>query len=72
MVRSRYARGTVEVRSWYGPGAVEVLSWCGGGTLVVRSRYARGAVEVARGALPFTLLTFQRVILYVLYIDSDM
>ena len=39
---------------------------------MVRSRYARGAVEVARGALPFTLLTFQRVILYVLYIDSDM
>ena len=46
MVRSRYARGTIEVRSWYGPGAVEVRSWCGRGTLVVRSRYGLGAVEV--------------------------
>ena len=35
MVRSRYARG-----------AVEVHSWCGRGTLVVRSRYALGMVEV--------------------------
>ena len=35
MVRSRYARGAVEVRSW-----------CGRGTLVVRSRYTRGAIEV--------------------------
>ena len=35
LVRSRYARGAVEVRSWYGRG-----------TLVERSRYARGAVEV--------------------------
>ena len=35
MVRSRYARGAVEVRLW-----------CGRGMPVVRSRYARGAVEV--------------------------
>ena len=34
-MRSRYARGAVEVRSR-----------CGQGTLLVRSRYARGAVEV--------------------------
>ena len=67
MVRSRYARGTVEVRLW-----------CGRGTLVVRSRYARGAVErsryvrgtvlvlsrYARGAFPVRCvsLTFQRAI----------
>ena len=61
MVRSRYARGAVEVRSWcgrgtlvvrsrYARGAVEVRSWCGRGTLVVRSRYARGAVERSRYA----------------------
>ena len=44
MVRSRYARGAVEVRSKY--------------TLVVRSRYARGAVEVyARGAVEVHLCT---------------
>ena len=34
-MRSRYARGAVEVRSG-----------CGRGTLGVQSRYARGAVEV--------------------------
>ena len=74
MVRSRYARGAVEVRLW-----------CGRGTLVVRSRYARGAVErsryalgtvlvrsrYARGSLPvrYVSLTFQRAILYV-YVRS--
>ena len=42
MVRSRYARGAVQVRSWCGRGAVEV--------------YARGAVEVyARGAVEVRL-----------------
>ena len=44
MVRSRYARGAVEVRSW-----------CGRGTLVVRSRYARGAVEVRSWYGPSTV-----------------
>ena len=46
MVRSRFGHGTVVVRSRYARGAVEVRLWCGRGTLVVRSRYARGAVEV--------------------------
>ena len=57
MVRSRYARGAVEVRSQcgqgsvvvrssYARGAVEVRSQCGQGSVVVRSSYARGAVEV--------------------------
>ena len=56
-VRSRYARGAVEVRSCCSRGAlvvqsrcargaVEVRSWCSRGTLMVQSRYARGAVEV--------------------------
>ena len=35
MVRSRYARGAVEVRSW-----------CGRGMLVVRLRYARGTCRL--------------------------
>ena len=79
-MRSRYARGAVEVRSWCGRGTLGVRSWCGRGTLVVRSRYARGAVErsryargtvlvrsrYARGALPVRCvsLTFQQAILY--------
>ena len=43
MVRSRYARGAVEVRSrcgravevrsWYGPSTVEVRSWCASGSV---------------------------------------
>ena len=42
MVRSRYARGAVEVR-----GAIEISLWCGGGMLMVQSRYTLGAVEVS-------------------------
>ena len=49
MVRSRYARGAVEVRSWYGPSTVEVRSWCTSGSLPVR----------------YVSLTFQRAILNV-------
>ena len=33
VVRSRYARGAVEVRSWYGPSTVEVRSWCASGSV---------------------------------------
>ena len=38
------------MRSRYARGAVEVLSWCSRGTLVVQLRYA--ARGVVRGALP--------------------
>ena len=72
MVRSRYARGAVEVRSWYGPGVVKVRSRYARGA-VERSRYTRCTVEVhvrswcASGSLPVRcgLLTFQRAILQV-------
>ena len=33
MVRSRYARGAVEVRSWYSPSTVEVRSWFASGSV---------------------------------------
>ena len=80
-MRSRYARGAVEVRSWCGRGTLVVRSRYGLGAVLVRSRYARGTVVVrsryARGALPASSslriwcgsLTFQRAILYVCYLE---
>ena len=47
-MRSRYARGAVEVRSW-----------CGRSTLVVRSKYARGVVEVRSWSSQSTLVRFR-------------
>ena len=52
LVRSRYARGAVEVRLWCGRGAVEVRSWCGRAVVVrlvytveARSWFASGSVR---------------------------
>ena len=62
VMRSRYARGAVEVRLWcsrgtvevYARGAVEVRSWCGRGTLV-RFLYAHRCRSGA--ALHFNFLS---------------
>ena len=45
-VRSRCGRGTLEVRSRYARGAVEVRSRCGRGKVEVRSRCGRGTLLV--------------------------
>ena len=70
-VRSWCGRGTLVVRSRYARGAVEVRSMERSryalGTVLVRSRYARGSLPVR-----YVSLTFQRAILYMyMYLITD-